>query len=92
MIILTIQNRGGDLGGYFAFTIIFSVSDGSEWYILSQTQAISLLEKHHFLAVSDNQAGDYYGFKVNAGWCESKIAVYDHDSFEVKDTEYNKML
>ncbi|MCP1311774.1 SMI1/KNR4 family protein [Paenibacillus tyrfis] len=62
-------------GGYFAFTVIFSVSADSEWNIANQNQSIGLLEKQHFLAVSDNQAGDYYGYIIENGLSEKNLFV-----------------
>jgi hypothetical protein len=79
-------------GGYFAFTIIYSVSVGSEWSIVNQNQSMELLEKHHFLAVSDNQAGDYYGYKNDSECSEKTLFVYDHEDRQVKPTKYQDLF
>ncbi len=78
-------------GGYFAFTNVFSGDKESEWYISTQNDAIDLLNSHEFLAVSDNETGDYYGFKVINGICESKISLYDHEDNQLKSTEYKNL-
>lgn len=79
-------------GGYFAFTVIFSVSADSEWNIINQNQSLDLLEKQHFLAVSDNQAGDYYGYKIGNGLIEKNLFVYDHDNRQIKQTKYQNLF
>lgn len=79
-------------GGYFAFTVIYSVSAYSEWSIINQNQSLDLLEKKHFLAVSDNQAGDYYGYKIESGLSEKSLFVYDHDDRQIKKTKYRNLF
>lgn len=79
-------------GGYFAFTVVFSVSPEGEWNILKQNRFLDLLEKQHFLAVSDNQAGDYYGYKIENGLSEEKLFVYDHETHQISQTKYNNLL
>ncbi|MDQ0110679.1 SMI1/KNR4 family protein [Paenibacillus harenae] len=79
-------------GGYFAFTVIYSVTDDSEWNILNKNQSLELLEKHHFLAVSDNQAGDYYGYIIENGLSTKNLFVYDHDDRQVKQTKYQNLF
>jgi len=79
-------------GGYFAYTVMFSVSADSEWNIINQNQSLDLLEKQYFLAVSDNQAGDYYGYKIESGLSEKNLFVYDHDDRQIKQTKYQNLF
>lgn len=78
-------------GGYFAFTNIFSVNEESDWSVISQNIEIGLISSYAFLAVSDNQAGDYYGFQVIERKCESEVYVFDHDAHQIKKTEYRNL-
>jgi hypothetical protein len=75
-------------GGYFAFTKVFSVNKESEWYIINQNKQVSLIESHNFLAVSDNQVGDFYGFKVINGKCESYLLLFDHETGQLENSKY----
>jgi len=60
-------------GGYFAFTNIFSLNDNGEWYIVNLNNQIGLMKAHPFLAVSENETGDYYGFTIENGVCSSRV-------------------
>ncbi|MBT2644786.1 SMI1/KNR4 family protein [Bacillus sp. ISL-41] len=77
-------------GGYFAFTNIFSVSD-SEWNIIQQNNEINLINSHKFIAVSDNEIGDYYGFEIKSGICSPKVKFYNHEINQVEETEYDDL-
>ena len=79
-------------GGYFAFVIVFSATKGSEWNLVAQNEQAGVLEKYSFLAISDNEAGDYYGFKVEDGVCDSKISFFDHEDGSVKETKYENLF
>ncbi|AHF07945.1 SMI1/KNR4 family protein [Desulfitobacterium metallireducens] len=78
-------------GGYFAFTVIFSGIKESEWFIVSKNKEAGVVTSYNFLAVSNNGAGDYYGFKVVDGICESSISVWDHEEKGVKPTTYKNL-
>lgn len=75
-------------GGYFAFLVIFSGDPNSNWYIIRQNEELNLVTKYNFLAISDNEVGDFYGFKVNNNKCETKISVFVHEENIVKETGY----
>lgn len=76
-------------GGYFAFSNIFSGDKDSEWYLISKNKELNLLEDKSFLAISENEVGDYYGYKVKDGVCESIISLFDHEENEIKKTIYD---
>ncbi|WP_284646261.1 SMI1/KNR4 family protein [Paenibacillus silviterrae] len=78
-------------GGYFAFTNIFSVNEDSEWHITERNIKIGLLYSHNFIAVSDNEVGDFYGFQIENGVCNPSIKFYDHESNQVKKTGYKNL-
>lgn len=75
-------------GGYFAFTVIYSVQQKSEWSIISKNKNCELIKSHDFISFSDNQCGDYYGFRVKSGRCDSEIYFYDHETQKVKRTNF----
>jgi len=70
-------------GGYFAFANTFSVAPGSHWDVVARNQALAGLLSQHFLAVSDNGAGDFYGFVVEAGVCDPTLRFWDHEACAV---------
>lgn len=84
-----IRNFGG---GHFAFAGVYSVRKGSAWNIVMRNNEINTIDPKAFLAVSDNGAGDFYGFKVIDGVCESKITFYDHEDGVIKSTDYEDLL
>lgn len=78
-------------GGCFAFTNVFSVQPNSEWYIVDRNKGIELSE--NFLAVSDDEAGGYYGFLIKSGICKPKVFYWDHETQEVlKNPQFEDLL
>ncbi|WP_423800805.1 SMI1/KNR4 family protein [Neobacillus sp. SAB-20_R2A] len=77
-------------GGYFAFTKIFSVSNG-EWNIIQQNKQINLINSHNFIAVSDNEVGDFYGFKIENGICSPKVKFYNHEINMIEETRFEDL-
>jgi hypothetical protein len=65
-------------GGHWAFVQVFSAEPGSEWNVVERNHEAGLLPLG-FLAVSDNGAGDFYGFKVVEGVCTSGVVFWDHE-------------
>ncbi len=78
-------------GGYFAFTNIYSVNDLGDWFIVELNRQIGLIETHSFLAFSDMETGDYYGFSLKEGVCGSKVMFYDHEIKNVEKTNYENL-
>jgi hypothetical protein len=79
-------------GGYFAFTTVYSVGQNSEWDIILKNKNCELIKSHNFLAFSDNHSGDYYGFKTSLGLCDSKIYFYDHETQQIKKTDFKNIF
>ncbi|WP_226535910.1 SMI1/KNR4 family protein [Fictibacillus halophilus] len=77
-------------GGFFAFTNIFSVKD-SEWNIVQKNNEIDLMKSHAFLAISDNEVGDFYGFEIINGVCNSKIKIFNHETGDIEETPYENI-
>jgi hypothetical protein len=78
-------------GGYFCFTNVFSTNINSEWNIIEQNNRINLYNSHNFLAVSDNEVGDYYGYEIKNGYCNPKVKFYNHYLNQVEDTSYENL-
>ncbi len=77
--------------GQFGFAEVFSVRAG-EWYInLHQATAPALPQD--FVPISDNGCGDFYGFLVRNGQCESSLVFADHDEgYALKPTEFSALF
>jgi hypothetical protein len=64
--------------GQFGFADLFSVRPG-EWQIdLHRATAPSL--PANFVPVSDNGCGDFYGFVITNGTCESQLVFASHEN------------
>jgi hypothetical protein len=77
-------------GGYFAFTKIFSISE-SEWNIIDQNNEINLINSHKFIAVCDNEVGDFYGYEIKSGICSPKMKFYNHEINKVEETKFDDL-
>ena len=73
--------------GQFGFAEVFSVRPG-EWYIdVHRATAPGLPQ--NFVPISDNGCGDFYGFLVRNGRCESSLVFADHEEgYALKPTEF----
>ena len=73
-------------GGYFAFTKVYSANANSELSIVDHNTKAKFGVS--FIAISDNGAGDYYGFEVSDAKCESEVSVYDQDKNMIVRDKY----
>lgn len=64
-------------GGFFAFAVVYAV--GGDFDVVVANEGMGCINLG-FLAVSDNGAGDLYGFKVAEGECEDAVFVFDHET------------
>ena len=78
-------------GGEFGLGLLFSANEQSEWHVPSQVLN-QQLPSNQFFPVSDNFAGDIYGFEIIEGKCVAPLKVYDHESAELKDTKFNNVF
>lgn len=78
-------------GGDFAFLTLYSMDPDSEVNLVAQNNR-PWLARTDFVAVSDNGAGDYYGFRVRDGRCAEPVVLLDHETGEVRDTGYADIL
>lgn len=78
-------------GGYFAFSNVFSLEDGSDWHLVDQNYKYDAIREGHVL-VSENGFGDFYGFKVVDGVCETKIYFYDHEVELWQESSYSSLF
>ena len=70
--------------GLFAFANVLGVRPGGDSY-LGEAMAFT---GAGFVPAIDTGTGDYYGFLGQDGQCSPKVVYWDHDSTEVKDTDY----
>ena len=78
-------------GGYFAFANVFSVASGGDWNIVDRNRKENLIGSG-YVAISDPNTGDLYGFKSEDKRCRSQIMVLDHDSGEWHATRYQDLF
>ena len=78
-------------GGDFAFMNVFSVDPSSEWNIVERNRAAGLVGTG-FLAISDDETGGLYGFRVVKGVCEPAPCYLDVSTREIVPTKYRDVL
>ena len=64
-------------GGYVGSINVFSVNEQSEWNLSTRRTALNLPED--FLAITDDETGGYYGFRVRGGVCEDSVYYLQPD-------------
>ena len=64
---------------------------GSDWYIVDQNSKYDNIRKNYIL-VSEDGAGDFYGFKSENGVCKPQIHFYDHDEGNWRETEFSNIF
>lgn len=72
-------------GGDFAMVAVYSMDPASDLNIVRMNET-SWVRREDFVAVSDDGAGDYYGFTVADGLCRPGVVLLDHESQEVGAT------
>lgn len=78
-------------GGYFAFSVIFSLDPNSDWNLIKQNEKYnSILNKH--IIFSDNESGDFYGFFVEENKCNPEIFFYDHEIDQWIRTKFDNLF
>lgn len=75
-------------GGYFAFTVVYSMDEHSSFYIQKNVKAESVRNKS-FLPVIDLETGDVAGFRVRDGICDEMVALYNHEENTIADLNLN---
>lgn len=75
-------------GGYFAFTIVYSLDSQSPFYVKNNV-SIEFINDNKFFPVIDFETGDLAGFKVNNGICEDSIVLYNHEEKVTSDIKLN---
>ena len=72
-------------GGDFAFVVVYSMDVDSGMNVVRMNES-AWLRHDGFVAVSDNGAGDYYGFEVVDGRCRPEVLLVDHEFGEMRPT------
>lgn len=78
-------------GGFFGFSLVYSLDEASEFYLLSHNTADSAA-KHGYVAVIDYETGDTAGFRVENGQCGEQMWRYDHESGRLQKLPYEDLL
>lgn len=76
-------------GGYFAFSNIYSLEDGSDWNLVEINNKYEHLRDGHIL-ISENGVGDFYGFKSDID-SSSRLYFYDHEEDVWLDSEFGNL-
>jgi hypothetical protein len=66
-------------GGDFGYIDIFSVNKQGCWYIVKNNQDFKHYLPKNFIAISDDQTGGYYGYKILKDKCEEQIFYWHYD-------------
>ena len=77
-------------GGYFAFSILYSILDESDYNIYHINEENKILSRGYIL-FSENQVGDFYAFKIEDNVAQSEIHFYDHEIEKWKKTKYSNL-
>lgn len=75
-------------GGYFAFTIVYSIDKRSSFYIKNNVE-VEFVKEKNFLPIIDFETGDMAGVKINNGICEELMSLYDHEEDVIIDLNLN---
>ena len=78
-------------GGYFAFSIVYSLDKDSSFNILEINRVESRRRENHII-FSESGVGDYYGFKVKENQCLPSVYFFDHETEGWQKTKYENML
>ena len=78
-------------GGYFAFSKIYSLDRSSEWFLFDKNKSVNQKLRGYIL-FSDNEVGDFFGFKIQNHRCEEEIYFYDHEEQSWTITSYGDLF
>lgn len=78
-------------GGYFAFSNVYSLESGSDWNLVDVNYKYNDI-RNRYVLISENGAGDFYGFKVVDGVCEPQIHFYDHEVEAWQESPYSNLF
>lgn len=78
-------------GGYFSFSIVYSLDDVSDWNLIKVNHEYLSLRAGYIL-ISENGVGDFYGYKVINGICSSEIYFYDHETEGWEKTLFSNLF
>lgn len=77
-------------GGYFGLTNVFAANDSEEWGIANKNSGLIFDGK--FLAVSDDEAGGYYGFVVLNGACSDAVYYFNLGDGQEPQLKFNSFI
>lgn len=65
--------------------VVFSCDCNGRFYIRNKISA-EWVEERKFLPVIDLETGDYIGFRIKDGSCQSEVSLYLHEENSFRDT------
>jgi len=66
-------------GGDFGYIDIFSANKKGYWYIVKHNQDFKHYLPKDFIAISDDQTGGYYGYKIVNHQCDEQVCYWHYD-------------
>lgn len=74
-------------GGYFGFTVIYSLDDASDWNLINKNEENNHI-RSDFLIFSENELGDFFGFHIDNGKCGPSLYFFDHETQKWSETKF----
>lgn len=78
-------------GGYFAFSIVYSLDNASDFNIIEINKRKSSVHKNYFL-FSENGCGDFYAFEIVNNCCLPEVFFFDHETSAWSKTNYKNLF
>lgn len=75
-------------GGYFGYANIYSLDKDSSFFILKNQYSVP----NGYLAIADNECGDYYVLKLENGNALGKVLFYEHEEQRIVETKYKDVF
>lgn len=75
-------------GGYFGYSNIYSLDKDSSFFILKNQHSVP----DGYLAIADNECGDYYVLKIENDIVLRKVLFYGHEEQRIVETKYEDVF
>ena len=75
-------------GGYFGYSNIYSLDKDSSLFILENQHSVP----GGYLAIADNECGDYYVLKIENDIVLRKVLFYGHEEQRIVETKYEDVF
>lgn len=75
-------------GGYFGYTVLYSLDRGSPFYL----GAHNTKEPGELLFIGENGCGDSYAFCVREGRCSEAVVLWEHEEGRVLPAAFSDLF